>query len=128
MPLPSSAPTQSPVIQLSTVADSIPYPFWCQGIRWILTTDATSTWALAITQTTGCQPNTSTYAWPLVGSSTQAVYLGGSTAAVAGGTVVYFPVNNYVLGLAVPTITGGCIQVLKGVAPSNATVESTKTA
>jgi predicted Zn-dependent protease len=75
-----------------------------------------------------CQPATSTYAWPLIGSSTQALYLGGSTAAVVAGNDIYYPINNYVFGLAVPTISGGMVQVVKGTPPKGASITSTQSA
>ncbi|MFA5376790.1 MAG: hypothetical protein WC455_13660 [Dehalococcoidia bacterium] len=112
MPIPSSAPSKSAILQFSTAGDAYEYPIWVDRIRWTLTTAATTTWALAITQCTAVYPNSeSTYAWPVIGSSTQSVFL----EAVA--PVVEFPINALLYGVSVPTLGGGLVQVIKGHAP-----------
>jgi hypothetical protein len=119
MPVPSSAPTVSPIITMSTVADSIPYTLPVAIIRWHLTTAATSTWALHMLQSTVLTvPGTtavSTKGWPLIGGSTEGpTYLGGSTLAGGWeGCYIDFTINNWVNGVVLTTISGGHVSVIK---------------
>lgn len=111
----TSAPVGSPVIVLTTAADSIAFPFPLQTIRWVLTSAVTSTWALQISQSTAVEPTGTTGGWPLLGTSTASVTLGGSTAAgaYAEGYVDY-PINNWVYGAVLNTISGGHVEFIKG--------------
>jgi hypothetical protein len=115
MPSPTSTMSNygiSRIISMSTVADSIANILPVDHISWHLTTGATSTWALHITQSSAVAA--STIAFPLVGATTQAHYLGGSTAAVTYAPVVTFPIQNWVFGLVISTMTGGSITVHLG--------------
>lgn len=115
MPIPSTYPSQSPIIQFSTAADGYYHVFYCQTIRWNLTTAATSTWALAVCQSSAVAG--STYAWPVIGSSTASLFLGGSTAALVSPGIIEFRIDNYLWGITVPTISGGTLHVIKGNPP-----------
>ena len=118
MAIPSTYPGLSPVISISTAADGYFHVFYCQSIFWHLTTGATSTWALAVLQSSAVAG--STVAWPLIGTSTQSVFLGGSTAALIGPGPICYPINNFVYGITVPTISGGLVQIVKGFPPAGA--------
>lgn len=111
----TSTPTGSPVIVLTTVGDSVAFPFPLQTVRWVLTTAVTSTWSLAIVQSTAVEPTGTTFGWPIVGTSTASITLGGSTSgsALANGYVDY-PINNWVYGAVLSSISGGHVEFIKG--------------
>jgi hypothetical protein len=125
MPIPSTMTggLQSQIMTLAAAADLIGYTFPCSLIRWHLTTAVTSAWALQVTQCSsvastllaGTTTQTAyTVDWPLIGTTTQSISMGGSTAA---GTpcdgFVDFPVNNWLYGLRLNALTGGFITVIK---------------
>ncbi len=113
MPIPSSAPTAAPIIVMSTVADSIPYSLPVEIIRWHLTTAATTTWALQISQSTLLSG--STVSWPVIGTTTVSVGLEGSTAT-AGPRPAYvdYWIHQWCYGLVLNAITGGFVSIIKG--------------
>lgn len=115
MPYPTSTQTNyaiSRVYTMTTVADTMAYIFPVSFIRWNLTTAATSTWALHVTQSSAVAA--STYGFPLIGPTSNAYYLGGSTAAITNAMIVDFPINNWVYGLTLATMTAGTISIFKG--------------
>ena len=106
----SATGTPSPVLSLSTIGDQINYPIAVASIRWHLTTAASSTWALHVTQSSACAA--STVGWPIVGT-TGPMYLGMSTA-YGIPPIIDLPVNNWCFGVVLSTIGGGFIEVIKG--------------
>ena len=113
MAIPSSAPTASQIITMSTVGDALAYSIPIEMIRWHLTTAATTTWALSVTQSTSLAA--STVAWPLVGTTSQTVGIEGSTATAGPrpGWVDYY-VHAWSYGVVLVAISGGFISVIKG--------------
>ena len=114
MPYPTSTQTNyaiAKIYTMTTVADSMAYIFPVSFIRWNLTTAATSTWALHVTQSSAVAG--STFGFPLIGHTTAPYFLGGSTAAITNAMVVDFQVNNWVYGLVLSTITAGSISIHK---------------
>jgi hypothetical protein len=114
MPIPSSTPTASQVIYMSTVADALEYTIPVSVIRWHLTTAVTSTWGLQVLQSTVVQPTGSTVGWPIIGVSTATAFLGGSTGAGAAtiGSVDY-RIDNWLYGIVLTTRSGGFIEIFK---------------
>ena len=115
MAIPSSAATVSPIIFMSTAADALEYTLPVSTIRWHMTTAATSTWTLAVTQSTVAQPSGTTVGWPLIGTTTQSLFISGSTAIVNTqmNGIIDFPINNWLYGIVLVTISGGFIEVIK---------------
>src|SRR5258706_206438 len=112
----SDARTMSPTITMSTQADAISYVLPIECIRWHLTTGASSTWALHMTQSTATAASTA--GWPWIGS-TGPVFLGGtpSTAlftAPTGNGYLDFTINNWCFGAVLSTISGGFVEIIKG--------------
>lgn len=115
MPIPSSTPTASNVIFMSTVADALEYSIPVGIIRWHMTTAASSTWTLQITQSTVAQPTGSTIGWPIIGTTTQSLFISGSTGIVNTQMwgAIDFPINNWLYGAVLNVISGGFIEIIK---------------
>jgi hypothetical protein len=113
MAIPSSAATKSGIITMSTVGDALEYSLPVEIIRWHLTTAATTTWALGMTQTTALAG--STVRWPLIGTTTQTVGIEGSTATAGPRSAfIDFWIHQWVFGINLDTISGGFVSIIKG--------------
>jgi hypothetical protein len=110
----TSVPSAAPIMQMSTIADSVPFVFPLQSVTWYLTSAASSTWALQLLQSTAVEPTGTTFQWPIIGTSTAPYQLLVSTVdgQLAPGFIT-FTINQWVFGAALTTMTGGFITLTK---------------
>lgn len=111
----TSAPTQSPIMTMTTPADSVAFTFPLAIIRWVFTTAVTSTWSLAMSQSSSVAGSTAP--WPLLGTTASvfAPVVASTVYFPTGGLgAVDFPIYQWVFGAVLTSISGGHVELIVG--------------